>query len=525
MTWTCPEVIGSPPSARRGHSVAIVGKCMYVFGGFDGYRHMRDLHVLSVEGRDFVWSQPPTGGEVPSPRRYHAMVTIGSHLMIYGGFDGENYLDDAYTYDTERRLWRRWDISKRMEMEEPDVMKTNFGIPNSGVDGRSMHTLSYDGVRAIAFGGVHIHGPQSDVIFLENSAVSHGRQLQRVYSNFEREQQWRQKQQILAEERVARLESDLVQMKATIERMTEALKSEVKKRHVSIMSQRILARKLHHAREELEELSDSLTSKSKEATEASGKISKTKEHIHELQSLLEQSALQAEERLVTERLARQAEFVAFKEDVDRLASMKVLADQESENLRLKTEMMERENEELRMAKRKTDAALAVTEFKVQTLQEEVSDAAASRAQTSDAQVQAPVKVLDDCQEEYEVADLRKNFEAEQDKRRKLEEKLQAQILECHNVEQRYREAEEMKAEALKHATTTEETYKDELHRLEEKLRQCEMVKWKMECRIASLEEENKALSYYTISKARCEGGGGGGGGGEASGLQIPSAWR
>lgn len=32
-TWTCPTVRGEGPSAREGHSAAVVGKRIFIFGG------------------------------------------------------------------------------------------------------------------------------------------------------------------------------------------------------------------------------------------------------------------------------------------------------------------------------------------------------------------------------------------------------------------------------------------------------------------------------------------------------------
>ena len=61
LRWTCPAPIGTPPIEREGHTAAVVGAQMVVFGGagLDAADHsinLNDLHLLTTE--TMTWSQP-----------------------------------------------------------------------------------------------------------------------------------------------------------------------------------------------------------------------------------------------------------------------------------------------------------------------------------------------------------------------------------------------------------------------------------------------------------------------------------
>ena len=45
---------GSPPSPRSGHATAAVGNWLIIYGGWDGDRHLVDLHLL-VRPTQFIF--------------------------------------------------------------------------------------------------------------------------------------------------------------------------------------------------------------------------------------------------------------------------------------------------------------------------------------------------------------------------------------------------------------------------------------------------------------------------------------
>lgn len=48
MTWSKPITTGNPPSVRAGHSCVAVGTKLYLFGGGDGNTYLNDLHILDT---------------------------------------------------------------------------------------------------------------------------------------------------------------------------------------------------------------------------------------------------------------------------------------------------------------------------------------------------------------------------------------------------------------------------------------------------------------------------------------------
>lgn len=52
-----------------------------------------------------VWRKIEPVGDVPAPRRGHVSTVIGRHVLIHGGFDGTDYLDDVYTLDVDGFIW------------------------------------------------------------------------------------------------------------------------------------------------------------------------------------------------------------------------------------------------------------------------------------------------------------------------------------------------------------------------------------------------------------------------------------
>jgi hypothetical protein len=57
---------------------------MYVFGGWNGYETMDDLHQYSFLS-NYWYEIKSTIGSTPQPRYRHAAVIGGNSLFIFGG--------------------------------------------------------------------------------------------------------------------------------------------------------------------------------------------------------------------------------------------------------------------------------------------------------------------------------------------------------------------------------------------------------------------------------------------------------
>lgn len=104
--WTKKNTIGKP-SAREKHALTHIDgdDKIVLFGGYDG---SYDDETWVYDLTDNRWRmKTPVGGIKPSIRRDHAMANIYStdKVILFGGFDGSNYLNDTWMYDVSDNKW------------------------------------------------------------------------------------------------------------------------------------------------------------------------------------------------------------------------------------------------------------------------------------------------------------------------------------------------------------------------------------------------------------------------------------
>ena len=108
-----PELKGSVPCARSGHSLSVVGLKAYLFGGCGrlagagSAATLGDLHVLDMSNPDLLAWAPAEASTAPPPRsRHSATVVGGDSIAIFGGLDGKRRHSDLWVYDTRGKAWR-----------------------------------------------------------------------------------------------------------------------------------------------------------------------------------------------------------------------------------------------------------------------------------------------------------------------------------------------------------------------------------------------------------------------------------
>mmetsp|Transcript_9225 Transcript_9225/g.22639 ORF Transcript_9225/g.22639 Transcript_9225/m.22639 type:complete len:386 (+) Transcript_9225:121-1278(+) len=103
--WTTPVVKGTPPEPRYGHSASLVGSRVVFFGGRgDGGQHYRDLHALDVHA--MTWYQGPSSGGAPAARMAHTSTLFGTNLLIFGGVSGPKFFSGLHVLDLTSMAWR-----------------------------------------------------------------------------------------------------------------------------------------------------------------------------------------------------------------------------------------------------------------------------------------------------------------------------------------------------------------------------------------------------------------------------------
>ena len=104
--WSKLEPSGTPPRKRYGHQAVITADGrMVVFGGYNG--SFDDVHELHTGTLSPSWRRIATSGTSPSARDGHSAVLApdGYTMLVFGGFDGKNQLDDLAALDTKTFKW------------------------------------------------------------------------------------------------------------------------------------------------------------------------------------------------------------------------------------------------------------------------------------------------------------------------------------------------------------------------------------------------------------------------------------
>lgn len=105
--WREVTVSGVPPPPRFGHSQAVIGDCIYVFGGRVGTavdeKLLNDLYMFNT--KTGVWIEVIFKGSPPSPRSFQRMVATGTSLYVFGGCPAQGRLADLHTFDTKPGTW------------------------------------------------------------------------------------------------------------------------------------------------------------------------------------------------------------------------------------------------------------------------------------------------------------------------------------------------------------------------------------------------------------------------------------
>lgn len=101
--WVQPCFTGEPPGPCNMHTADLVGRHLFVFRGGDGRAYLNDLHGLDLDTN--AWYSVKTSGEQPPPRANHASAVDEFKLYIFGGWDGTKRLNDLYVLDTREMVW------------------------------------------------------------------------------------------------------------------------------------------------------------------------------------------------------------------------------------------------------------------------------------------------------------------------------------------------------------------------------------------------------------------------------------
>jgi N-acetylneuraminic acid mutarotase len=133
-TWN-PTSTTSVPTARAWHSTVWTGSRMIVWGGWSGEGYVASLDTGGVfDPAVNSWTAATSTTNAPSPRNGHTAVWTRSRMIVWGGYDGSNYVSTGGIYDPATDTWT--------------AMSTTNAPP-----GRVWHSTVWTGSEMIVWGG------------------------------------------------------------------------------------------------------------------------------------------------------------------------------------------------------------------------------------------------------------------------------------------------------------------------------------------------------------------------------------
>ncbi|XP_074645781.1 kelch domain-containing protein 10-like [Tubulanus polymorphus] len=114
LQWVNIQCNGTLPGEVYGHSLTVVGKYIYMFGGTTGFEYSDDVHKLDLE--TFIWERipiddrkPPDNRRRPKGRYRHEAVTDGEKVFIFGG--GRAYatygFEELDVFNIKENVWEK----------------------------------------------------------------------------------------------------------------------------------------------------------------------------------------------------------------------------------------------------------------------------------------------------------------------------------------------------------------------------------------------------------------------------------
>ncbi|XP_055982320.1 kelch domain-containing protein 3 isoform X2 [Sorex fumeus] len=112
--WSTPRVSGTVPGARDGHSACVLGKIMYIFGGYEQLADCFSNDIHKLDTSTMTWTLICTKGNPARWRDFHSATMLGNHMYVFGGradrfgpfhSNNEIYCNRIRVFDTKTEAW------------------------------------------------------------------------------------------------------------------------------------------------------------------------------------------------------------------------------------------------------------------------------------------------------------------------------------------------------------------------------------------------------------------------------------
>ncbi len=107
--WREIHAHGQLPSVRSCPAWCKDDKHVYIHGGYDGVERKSDFYLCDLT--TYTWTEVPSKGTPPSPRYFHSCCLYDDKMFTYAGYSGSQRLSDMYSYDFKTQFWSQVDCT------------------------------------------------------------------------------------------------------------------------------------------------------------------------------------------------------------------------------------------------------------------------------------------------------------------------------------------------------------------------------------------------------------------------------
>mmetsp|Transcript_32074 Transcript_32074/g.108935 ORF Transcript_32074/g.108935 Transcript_32074/m.108935 type:complete len:102 (-) Transcript_32074:181-486(-) len=76
---------------------------LYLFGGYNGQQWLNDLFSFDLGTKE--WHSVDQSGQPPASRFGYVSVVHNNFFIVFGGYDGSTWLNDMHEYNFETWSW------------------------------------------------------------------------------------------------------------------------------------------------------------------------------------------------------------------------------------------------------------------------------------------------------------------------------------------------------------------------------------------------------------------------------------
>eukprot|EP00966_Prymnesium_polylepis_P262959 6074000-Prymnesium_polylepis.1 len=148
-------------TGRKGHSAAVIGRRMYVFGGLDSSGRLLD-ELWAFDFTNNTWARERCSGASPGARQQHTATALDGRMYVFGGSAGD-FLGDLWRFSPGECAW---------------VAVAAANVPSARSDHVASSWTTATGMQVLAVvGGLSTSGRLSDFIVFDPATGSWSKQL------------------------------------------------------------------------------------------------------------------------------------------------------------------------------------------------------------------------------------------------------------------------------------------------------------------------------------------------------------